>query len=82
MTNNITGTAKPKIGGQYTGTANDAYNFQVSGRGPVGVTQGLTLKVTNSAGATVASLNIGGGYSPGSSLTVGNGITVSLGWGP
>jgi flagellar hook-associated protein 1 FlgK len=77
-TSGFTGTAAPQIGGQYTGTNNDTYTFQVSGSGTVGVTPNLTLQVKNSSGGTVASLNIGQGYPPGTPLTAANGITVQM----
>ena len=77
-TSGFTGTAVPQIGGQYTGTNNDTYTFQVSGSGTVGVTPNLTLQVKNSSGGTLASLNIGQGYSPGTALIAANGITIQL----
>jgi flagellar hook-associated protein FlgK len=72
-----------KDSGTYTGTSNDVYTYTVSGvtgpgPGTIGVTPNLTLTVTNGAGQTVASLNIGQSYSPGSDLLVANGVHVSL----
>lgn len=77
-TSGFTGTATPGIGGQYTGTSNDTYTFQVVGSGTVGVTPNLALKVTDASGNPIATLNIGQGYSPGTPLTVANGVTVQL----
>jgi flagellar hook-associated protein FlgK len=83
-TSGYTGTATPQIGGQYIGTSNDAYTFQVSGSGApgtpgtVGTTPNLALQVKNSSGNTIATLNIGGGYTPGTPLTVANGVTIQL----
>jgi flagellar hook-associated protein 1 FlgK len=74
----ITGTTVPGVSGKYTGASNDVFTFQVSGTGTVGVTPNLQLLVTNSAGGTVASLNIGQGYEPGSVLQVADGVTVTL----
>lgn len=74
----ITGTTTVQIGGNYTGSTNDLLTYQVVGSGTIGVTQGLTLQVTNSAGATVGSFNIGQGYSPGSAIQLPNGVTVQL----
>jgi flagellar hook-associated protein 1 FlgK len=74
----ITGTTVPTLGGAYTGSNNDNYSFQVVGSGTVGVSSGLGLQVTDRAGGVVATLNIGQGYSPGSTLTVANGVTVQL----
>ncbi len=77
-TSSFTGTAAPQVGGQYTGTSNDTYSFQVVGSGTVGVTPNLALQVTDSSGTAVAKLNIGQGYTPGTALTVANGVTVQL----
>jgi flagellar hook-associated protein 1 FlgK len=77
-TTGFTGSATPQVAGQYTGSSNDTYTFKVSGSGTVGVTPNLTLQVTDSAGDSLATLNIGQGYSAGTPLTVANGITVQL----
>ncbi len=77
-TSGFTGSATPQVGGQYTGTGNDTYSFQVVGSGTVGVTPNLSLQVTDSSGQAIATLNVGQGYSPGTALTVANGITVQL----
>lgn len=77
-TSGYTGTATPQVGGQYTGTNNDTYTFQVVGSGTVGVTPNLQLAVKDSAGNSLATLNIGQGYTPGTPLTAANGITVQL----
>lgn len=77
-TSGYTGTATPQVGGQYTGTNNDTYTFQVVGSGTVGVTPNMQLQVKDSAGNSLATLNVGQGYTPGTPLTVANGITVQL----
>jgi flagellar hook-associated protein FlgK len=69
--------------GTYTGANNDVYTYSIagiSGPGPgsIGVTPGLLLNVTNQAGQTAASLNIGQGCAAGTDLDVGNGIKVHL----
>ena len=74
----ISGTTRPTVGGAYTGSNNDVYTFQVSGSGTIGVTPGLSLQVKDSSGATLTTLNVGQGYTSGSSLQVANGITVQL----
>lgn len=74
----ITGSTIPTIAGAYTGTKNDAFTFTVVGSGTVGVTPNLTLQVKNSAGTTIASLNIGQGYEAGTALQVADGVTVKL----
>jgi flagellar hook-associated protein 1 len=42
------------------------------------VTPNLTLQVKDAGGNPVTTLNIGQGYSPGTALTVANGVTVKL----
>jgi flagellar hook-associated protein 1 len=76
-TQSITGTSTVAVSGAYTGSANDTLTYKVVGSGTVGVTPGLSLQVTNAAGAVVSTLGIGQGYSPGSTLTV-NGVNVAL----
>lgn len=75
---NIGGTAVPTVGGAFTGSANDNYTFQINGTGTIGTTPGLSLTVTNAASQVIATLNVGQGYTPGTPLAAGNGITVSL----
>ncbi len=77
-TSGYTGTATPQVGGQYTGTSNDTYTFQVIGSGTVGVTPNLQLQVKDSSGNSLALLNIGQGYSPGTPLPAAKGVTVQL----
>lgn len=77
-TSGYTGTATPQVSGSYTGSSNDNYTFQVVGSGTVGVTSNLTLQVKDAGGNSIATLNIGQGYSPGTPLTVANGVTVQL----
>lgn len=77
-TSGYTGTATPQVAGPYTGTNNDTYSFQVVGSGTVGVTPSLALQVKNASGNVINTLNIGQGYSPGTPLSVANGITVNL----
>jgi flagellar hook-associated protein 1 FlgK len=74
----VTGTTTVQVGGNYTGTSNDTLTYKVVGTGTIGVTPNLSLQVSNVAGAVVNTLNIGQGYSPGSDLPVGNGLTIQL----
>ncbi|MHC4498830.1 MAG: flagellar hook-associated protein FlgK [Planctomycetota bacterium] len=80
----LTGGTPPTISvsGIYTGTANDTFQFTVSGAGSVG-NGSLQLEVRDNggAGSVVATLNIGAGYAAGDLLDVGNGIKISLGTG-
>ncbi len=72
------GTSQPTVGGAYTGAANDTFRFQIAGTGTIGTTPGLSLDVRNAANTVIATLNVGQGYTPGTPLAAGNGITVSL----
>jgi flagellar hook-associated protein FlgK len=78
----LTAGAPPgiSVSGIYTGTENDTFTFTVSGAGSVG-NGSLELAVTNGAGQTVKTLNIGEGYAVGDVLEVGNGIRISLSTG-
>jgi flagellar hook-associated protein 1 FlgK len=75
---NINGTTLPQVNGVWTGSADDNYTFQIVGNGTVGTTSGLALQVTNSANAIVGTFNIGQGYTPGTAINIGNGISVSF----
>jgi flagellar hook-associated protein 1 FlgK len=80
-------TAVPQVGGTYTGTANDTYTFTVvvpPGAplpATVGVTPGLSLQVTDTAGDSFPPINIGQGYAPGTALPAVNGVVAKLGAG-
>lgn len=74
----ITGTATPQISGSYTGSANDALTYTVTGSGQVGTSSDLNLQVTNSAGTLLGTFNIGQGYSPGSTAGTVDGVNVSM----
>ena len=78
----ITGTTTVQLSGTYKGPANDVLTYTVvnpgGGTATIGVTPNLTLQVKNSAGTTVASLNIGQGYEAGTALQLGNGIVLKL----
>jgi flagellar hook-associated protein FlgK len=77
----INGTATPSVSGVFSGTGNGSYNFQIAGSGTVGVTPGLTVQVRDLNNNVVATVNVGAGYIPGTPLSVGNGLSVSIGAG-
>jgi flagellar hook-associated protein 1 FlgK len=81
QSSNITGTANVTISGDYTGTANAAYNVTVVGSGQVGVSNDLNLEVRDGSGALIETLNVGNGYAAGDTLDAGNGITLAMGSG-
>lgn len=71
-------TTQPTLAGLPSGAANDRYSFRFLGSGTIGVTPGLQVQVSDQAGATVATLNVGQGYSAGTALHVAEGVTLSL----
>ncbi len=72
------GTARPTFGGQFAGSNNDAWTVTFSGPGSVGVTDGLTAEVRNSAGDLVASLAIGADYEAGTELSIADGVSLTF----
>ncbi|WP_010583808.1 flagellar hook-associated protein FlgK [Schlesneria paludicola] len=80
-TNLTTTTSTPSIGGSYTGSTNDNYNFTFMGDGTVGVTPGLQAQVTNQKGDVIATVDVGQGYQAGQPISIANGLTMSLGAG-
>ena len=80
-TSAVTGTSSISLGGQYTASVNDEFEFTVVGSGDVGTASGLQVEVRNSIGALVKTLDVGLGYQPGAALDVIEGVTVSFGAG-
>ena len=78
---NITGTSGVKVSGDYTGTANAAYNVTVVGSGQVGVSSDLSLEVRDSGGTLLKTLSVGSGYAAGDALDMGNGISLAMSTG-
>ncbi len=78
----LNGSSPPsiEISGIYADSANDTIKFAASGAGTVG-NGTLQLSVTNGAGSTLANLSIGSGYAPGDTITLENGLKISVGAG-
>lgn len=72
------GTSVASVSGIYTGSKNDVYTFTASGAGTIGQTSGLQIAVKNSSGTTVTTLDVGSNYTPGNTMNVADGITLSL----
>lgn len=72
------GTSVASVSGIYSGTSNDVYTFTALGAGTIGVTSGLQIEVKNGNGDTVTTLDVGSGYTAGTTLSVADGITLSL----
>lgn len=72
------GSSVVSISGDYTGANNDAYTFTALGTGTIGSTNGLQIEVKDSSGNTISILDVGDTYTPGSSISVGNGVSVSF----
>lgn len=65
--------------GTYVGTDDDVWTFTAdSTGGTVGATAGLQVTVTDSGGNTVATLDVGSTYTPGTALSVAEGVSVSF----
>jgi len=77
-TASITGTTTPSISGVYNGSSNDEYTFTALGSGTIGTTSGLQVKVEDSSGNTVNTLDVGSDYTAGNSINVANGVSVSF----
>lgn len=71
-------SSSPRLGGVFSGQANDRFNFSFLSSGTVGVTPGLQVRVTNQSGDVVNTLDVGQGYEADQPLPVANGVTVSL----
>lgn len=69
------------VEGTYNGQGNGQLVFVPSGDGQIGVTPGLQVEVRDQAGNLVTRLNVGAGYTPGTMLDLGNGLSTSFGPG-
>jgi flagellar hook-associated protein 1 FlgK len=79
QTTGITGTTTPSISGIYNGSTNDVYTFTALGAGgTIGTTSGLQVEVRDSGSNLIATLDVGEGYTPGNTLAVANGVSVSF----
>ncbi len=72
------GSSTVNISGDYTGGNNDTYTFTTLGTGTIGSTNGLQIEVKDSSGSTVSILDVGDTYTPGSTINIGNGVSVSF----
>lgn len=70
-----------EIGGSHRGEGNEQLTFRPLSDGAIGTTPGLQVEVLDANGITLATLDVGEGYLPGNELDVGNGLTVSFGFG-
>jgi flagellar hook-associated protein FlgK len=70
-----------RLGGAYTGAADERFTFRPSGDGTIGTTPGLAVEVFDRAGNLVTTLDVGEGYVPGTELELGRGLRVSFGLG-
>ncbi len=81
--NNLTGGSVPdvSISGIYTGSANQTYTCTVVGDGDVGIDSDLKIQVKNGDGDVVKTVNVGSGYAAGETLSIGDGLYISIGTG-
>ncbi|MCS7167834.1 MAG: flagellar hook-associated protein FlgK [Gemmatales bacterium] len=78
LSGTITGTARPRVSGSYTGSQNDVYTIQAVNSGTVGVTPHLTLEIRNSAGQLLGTVSVGQGYAPGSAVSLVDGLILEM----
>lgn len=76
-----TGTAQPEFSGFFVGDTNDQWDVTFNGSGTVGVTDGLTATIRNSAGQIVANVNVGSGYEAGAPVELSDGVSLQFGNG-
>jgi len=81
-TNNLTGGSVPNvsISGIYTGSANQTYTCTVVGDGDVGIDSSLQIQVKIGTDV-VKTVNVGAGYAAGETLSIGDGLYISIGTG-
>ncbi len=75
----VSGTAAPTVGGTYSGSISQAYHFSVVSGGTVG-TDPISIAYASDSGES-GTINVQSSYTPGSSHTVVDGLTLSLGAG-
>ena len=66
------------VTGDYQGSSNDQWTFTPVGTGTIGTTPRLEVEVRDKMGALVTTLDVGEGYSPGTPISVAEGIDVSF----
>ena len=74
----ITGDAPIQLGGQYSGTTNQNWTYEILGSGQVGVDDNLQVQVTDESGVTLGTFNLGEGYVPGSEIEVAQGVHIQI----
>ncbi len=81
--NNLTGGSVPdvSISGIYTGSSNQTYTCTVVGDGDVGIDSSLQIQVKNGNDEVVKTVNVGAGYAAGETLSIGDGLYISIGTG-
>ena len=76
---NVTGTATPTIGGAYSGSLSQGYDFTVTSGGTIG-SGTLSIAYTSDSGEN-GTITIPANYTAGSSIAFADGLTISLGAG-
>ncbi len=66
------------VSGSYEGSENEQWTFTPVGTGTIGTTPRLEVEVRDQAGALITTLDVGDGYSPGTSIPVAEGLEVSF----
>lgn len=76
VADSISGTATPTVSGSYTGSLSQGYHFTVTSGGTVG-TDPVTIAYASDSGEK-GTITLPSGYTPGSPVTVVDGLTLSL----
>jgi flagellar hook-associated protein FlgK len=72
------GSSTPSFSGRYSGTENTQFRFEIVGSGDVGVSQNLSLRVTDADGNLIGNFNIGNGYEAGKTISVAQGLEIKF----
>jgi len=75
------GTSQISVSGAYAGSSDRSYTFYAMNTGTVGQAGDLRIAVVDDRGRSLGLLNVGKGYTPGTPLSVADGVSVSFGAG-
>lgn len=71
----------PVLTGTFTGEGNHTWTFRPTIDGTIGATPDLLVEVVDELGQPVASLSVGDGYTPGSEISIADGVSVRFDFG-
>ena len=74
----FSGSSIPSISGTYDGDSNSQFTFEIINDGAIGISENLTLRVSDANGNLVTDINIGNGYEAGTEIEVADGVSVTF----